>query len=575
MTRKAKTYLLVVGSALVTLIGVPAWMILGPPRALVISKETTHLTKPLDAEGNVDYVAAVLERQRAGVTPENNGAIPLLQAMWPCGLEPDELALICDELNISPPAADGLVMLDDSDVHQQQIIDWASKKWGVDLGDEEQYDFDPAEHVYEAMDTPWRRDQIPPLAQWVDDHQRSFELLHEMETHDAFYLPSPSRLKLGATLLSGGTPEASILRDAARVLTTRSMMYIGENQPELAWRDLRLIFILARMSWTESSTVHSMVAFAIEGLAGSATQQLLGSGQCDRALLDEMETFFADLPPIADIARITDQHDRWMVLEMAAAPNSDDFERMLYLPDDLPQGPLWLLQLPRDRNTLLKRLNQRYDEMVTILSLPDPAQFMAAKAKFQSDMKQAELDWHARLPTTAALFSQSVRGIYAGDLLMAHGLSIQTEAKPPQYRVETTARLLRIAIALENFRLAEGEYPQQLTELIELSDAALLNDPYAAGQQLRYERRGEGYLLYSRYENGIDDGGTSINSKVLGGEWAKEGEYNHDFRAVDLVFRFPIPPLVLAKPKSLEDEERELYGDLLLDEYDGLEEPPE
>ena len=48
-----------------------------------VSKETTHVTTPVDKDGYIDYVAALNERLRRGVTPDNNAAVLLWKAMGP------------------------------------------------------------------------------------------------------------------------------------------------------------------------------------------------------------------------------------------------------------------------------------------------------------------------------------------------------------------------------------------------------------------------------------------------------------------------------------------------------------
>src|SRR5271163_71889 len=54
-----------------------------PYVAVTISKETTFITAPLRKDGYVNYVAALNQRFGAGVTPENNAAVPFLKAMGP------------------------------------------------------------------------------------------------------------------------------------------------------------------------------------------------------------------------------------------------------------------------------------------------------------------------------------------------------------------------------------------------------------------------------------------------------------------------------------------------------------
>src|SRR5262245_64165622 len=48
-----------------------------------ISKETTYVTGPRDKDGYIDYIIALNERLRQGVTPENNANVLLIKAIGP------------------------------------------------------------------------------------------------------------------------------------------------------------------------------------------------------------------------------------------------------------------------------------------------------------------------------------------------------------------------------------------------------------------------------------------------------------------------------------------------------------
>ena len=48
-----------------------------------VGKETTYVTRPVDREGYIDYVAALNDRLRRGVTPDNNAAVLLWKAIGP------------------------------------------------------------------------------------------------------------------------------------------------------------------------------------------------------------------------------------------------------------------------------------------------------------------------------------------------------------------------------------------------------------------------------------------------------------------------------------------------------------
>src|SRR5262245_16970609 len=72
-----------------------------------IGKATTYATGPVDPDGYIDYVVALNERLREGVTPENNAAALLWHAFGP---HPEE-AMISPEvfewMRIEAPPQEG------------------------------------------------------------------------------------------------------------------------------------------------------------------------------------------------------------------------------------------------------------------------------------------------------------------------------------------------------------------------------------------------------------------------------------------------------------------------------------
>src|SRR5262249_8239479 len=72
-----------------------------------VSPETTYVTEPVDGMGYVDYPTALNERTSAGVTPENNALVLIVQALGP---RPEGVPLPPDFykwLGIEPPPDDG------------------------------------------------------------------------------------------------------------------------------------------------------------------------------------------------------------------------------------------------------------------------------------------------------------------------------------------------------------------------------------------------------------------------------------------------------------------------------------
>ena len=87
--RKKLRLVLWIGGIVVALLLVFLWQLFGPNPKIVISPQTTHITAPLRANGMPDYAQWLLENQRKGVTPENNAAVLMWQALWPIDMDID------------------------------------------------------------------------------------------------------------------------------------------------------------------------------------------------------------------------------------------------------------------------------------------------------------------------------------------------------------------------------------------------------------------------------------------------------------------------------------------------------
>jgi hypothetical protein len=69
---------------------------------ITVSKKTAHILQPLDANGNVDYLAALNQMTSQGVTRENNAAVPLFRAFGPGDVNPTLRSQFFKRLKIEP-----------------------------------------------------------------------------------------------------------------------------------------------------------------------------------------------------------------------------------------------------------------------------------------------------------------------------------------------------------------------------------------------------------------------------------------------------------------------------------------
>jgi hypothetical protein len=70
------------------------------------------------------------------------------------------------------------------------------------------------------------------------------------------------------------------------------------------------------------------------------------------------------------------------------------------------------------------------------------------------------------------------------------------------------ARIFRVAANVEQYRRTHGHPPDALDDLPD--DFTIPLDPFD-GQPLRYQRLEHGYLIYSVFRDGIDQGGVTWN----------------------------------------------------------------
>lgn len=541
MSRKVKTYLAILGGGLLLFAGMICWSSFGPARAVVVSRETTYLTDPLTTDGRVDYVGYLMQRRREGVTPKNNAAIPVILETWHGNYANDEMIRLKQELEIDSEAQTGQFALPHSAEVANRISAWALKKWPLELQEGEFVSFNPYVYPADAAEYAWSRAEVPPLAAWLDEQGPHYDRLFQLAGCDKFYWPARSWLQPASDrkFAFDNDVENSVAQ-TFKVLYLRSNMRLGEHDARAAWRDLQLCWKLA----SNYAPVPSMTEIEIYRrqhieLAGR-THRLVGSGQCDQELLAEIALYFANYPLAPDVAVACDQYERFVALDSVAYHNK---ELIKAIERQLPPETVRLLRLPLDKNAALWRVNETYDELQPILKIEDPAQFEAAARMWNDAAVDRYRSWTSPRAIVAASLSQSARGVYLADLTYSGWASKWLEVKPLDYRYRQLFRLMQVAIALEQYRAQHDDYPGSLDQLDGLIDKELTHDLYLSGQSLTYQLRPPGFLLYSRYLQGYDDGGSSDDLEIRDGEWL-EPNSDYTYRGgerYDLVVRYPIP----------------------------------
>jgi hypothetical protein len=469
-----------------------------------LTKETTHVTRPLDKEGYPDYSAALNERLRKGATPENNAVVLLWQAMGPrpeggSGMPAEFFEL----LGMKEPPKDGNYLVGLSQYARDQLKIAPGKDTEEILDQESR-----------ATQRPWTAKDYPNLAAWIKANEKPLALVVEASGRSHYFSPLVTRKTpkgsegLIGALLSG----VQKCREAANLLTARAMLRVAGGDTDGAWKDLLACHRLGRHGGSGGTLIEGLVGVAIDAIACKADLAFLERGKLDARRIAGCLADLQKLPPTPEMASKVDLAERFMFLDSAmmidrygvkyleaAAGGRENNKLGTYIGDWLIYGIDW--------DPALRTGNHWYDRMAEALREKErPAR--------EEQLKDLEIELKE---TRAAIINEGKlrelvlgsakdKGKLVGDILI-------TLLMPAVIKVQSAADRCRqiqdntiLAFALAWYERDHGRYPKELDELAPKYLAAVPKDLFS-GTGLKYRPEEKGYLLYSVGVNGKDEGG--------------------------------------------------------------------
>ncbi len=536
------------------------WQLFGPNPAIMVSKETTFVTEPLGTDGLPDYEAHWLAENSAGVTPENNAAVLLWQAMWPGELEQEHWLPMAEALGMEQvPSEQGSLVSPYDETVLQAIAQELAKRYTENAGAEDGRDyFNTAwqgefvrgvshELVSEAKRRSWTSEQIPALAKWVEENQRPLDILVRASKRQRYYSPSPTMLNGSKDMLiSMLLPDIQMMRNAMRALNVRAMWHLGEGRTAEAWQDILACHRIARLTSENDTLVGQLVAMAIASFACDATTVLLQSENISSDQAHSILKELKGLGPASFCARALDQGERVWCLDSVlylARGNRDSLDML-----GIPSESFQLLNSARvDWDQILRKMNVWYDKFDAAIELPRRSDRDAAFQKIDDELDRTMSRTKTPVALLSGLFNCTHRSEVVGNFILGMMLPASQAVFNAEDRNRAQLEMTIVTAALAVYRIEHGEYPEQLDELVPSVLPKLPIDLYS-NKPFLYERRGNGYLLYSVFENGADDGGTDQSGEIIAGEWLEEQSGDNDYSNSDpsnsdLVIRVPMPEL--------------------------------
>lgn len=530
-----------------------------PPEKLRLDKTTTYLVEPLADDGLPNYALAIIERQRAGVTNENNCAPLFWQAIGPTSLDDESFSALCDELEIDRldlPTSSYLVSIT-SDETIERFARWATQsdkasppRPGEPLSEET---IESGRAFLESISLrPWSSQTFPSLANWLKENDAPLDMLVEASRKPHFFSPSSGEsLNPDIAVAEMLLPHVQAARDVVRSLTARAMHRLSLGQHQQAWEDVHACWRYGQLVGRQSFLVESLVSISMRQAARNATIAILDSPTLPKPLAKQIQAELQTLNSSVDLTAVSGFYERLFAIDIALRHATN---RLDGIDGEALGTPMPPPRFDVDLNIILQSINTYYDQLASAVGDEDWRKRAATLEEIEADLARRSAAWKTKAlltPLSRSQYSQLMGDTYL--LLTSPGASYVVETAE---RDETGMVLVRTAAALARYRLEYGEYPGSLADLVTTDMLKQIpNDPFT-GEPLAYERRTPGYLLYSLALNRTDDGGDDGASAIVDGEWVSKADFvAPESDACDIVIRLPLPPLELPIPPTAKTAE--------------------
>jgi hypothetical protein len=490
-----------------------------------VSKETTYITGPVDADGYIDYAAALNKRLGEGIRPTDNANVLLWKAIGPRPEGATVPAEYFELLGVKPPPEKGEYL--------GNLYAYLKERLKADP--DEPADKAVDDQMDRASQRPWTARQYPHIAAWLKANDRPLAVAVEATRRPQYFSPLvPKQTKQGpGGLLTALLPGAQKCRGLAQALATRAMLRVGEGRHDEAWQDLLACHRLGRLVARGGTLIETLIGIAIDAVADSADLAYLQAAKLEaRTIKDRLRDLrkLQPMPPVADMMALT---ERFVFLDTVMTLNRSGINQLEALAvGKLPQPVAAEGKRPLeniDWDPALRNANRWFSRVAAAMRLKDRSLREQHLDRIERELKQLKAsagDWGTLARTVLAEGTPArARGKLIGDQLLCLLMPALRKVEEAHDRAEQLQHNLQVAFALAAYRREHGRYPKELAALAPDYLTTVPPDLFS-GKALVYRPGKDGYLLYSVGVNGRDEQGRS---------------YEDDPPGDDLTVRMPLP----------------------------------
>jgi len=482
-----------------------------------VGRATTFILGPLNADGTVNYVAALNAQASKGVTPDNNAAVGLLRAIGP--------EMLAQKVRPQSFRALGIKPLPEKGAYFSSLEEHARPHEPKDPEKINAFRDKLYAALDAAMDGPWKTADHPIIASWLSANAEPLAQAVAASKRPRYYVPllSPSD---PPQMLDVVIPSVVRYRTLAKALTARAMLRLDSGDINGARADLLAVHRLGRLIGSGPTLIDRLIALAVDSLATQGDQALATSGKLSARELKAHLKDLTALRPLPGMAEAVNRSERFFGLDavqLCARQGPAKALRdmaALQAPDDRKtSAKTFLTSLTTtsvDWNVVLVLMNHWYDRQVEAMTAKTFAQRQQAAEAFSRDLVRLKVETTDPKKLTLSIVAiqllggpkaaRTERGRLVGNLLVSILMPTLARARVMEDRARMRGQLAELALALAAFKAERGAYPKALKELAPAYVKKIPEDLFI-NKPLHYAREGAGYCLYSVGSNMKDDGG--------------------------------------------------------------------
>jgi hypothetical protein len=303
------------------------------------------------------------------------------------------------------------------------------------------------------------------------------------------------------------------LRTVAQMLAQRALCYLLLGQPKAAWHELApvrgmCLMLEGKPASNAPTLVDAMIDVAITGLYTSIIQDGLARHAWQEPELAAIQQQLEEVNLIPLLSRSFNAERAATCRTVESTPPSE----LVKLFGFGGEVRFWLDRLKDPRYVLVRFAPRGWIYQNMCVGAPQEQRLLEALEVPNNQVLPGKLEQVAG--QAGAAFRRSSPYTF----LAAVALPNFVKATQIMARNQTLANEAFIACGLERYRLAHGQYPDDLDALVPQFAAKLPHD-LIGGQPLNYHRTADGrFVLYSVGWNEKDDGGVP-GKTVAEGDW--------------------------------------------------------